>query len=240
MASAPRLSRAELALLDRLATEEYGLPVAVLMENAGRGAADLALAMLDARKDRARSVAVLAGPGNNGGDACVLARHLANAGVGVVVLATSAPAELDGAAASMRTAVERMGIEVLDASTERDLERARPALESAAVIVDGLLGTGFRGEMRPKIARIVEAANACRESRERNAARILALDLPSGLDADSGRPANPAIRADVTATFAAWKTGFDAPEARAHLGRVELVGIGAPAELVESILRARG
>lgn len=205
-----RLTRAELALLDRIAAEEYGLPTAVLMENAGRGAAEEVLAMLAGSNAR---VAVFAGPGNNGGDACVLARHLANAGVGVELLATRRGEHL--------RAVERSGIPVHDASTVETIP--------GEILVDGLLGTGFRGEMRPGIAALVEALN---RRRERTGARVVALDLPSGLDADTGRPAHPTVVADVTVTFAAWKVGFDAPEAKPFLGRVVVVGIGVPPGIV--------
>ncbi len=229
MDDAPGLTRAELARLDRLACEEYGLPGAVLMENAGRGAAEEVLAL---SADRARRVAVIAGPGNNGGDACVLARHLANAGVEIEVFAANPLEELSGDAAIMRRAVERMGIPVHDVSSEAGLARARPALERATVVVDGLLGTGFRGEVRPKIARLIEAVNACR--RERGAA-IVALDLPSGLDADTGKPSQPTVMADLTVTFAALKVGFDAPEAKPCLGRVVLATIGAPAALLDRV-----
>jgi NAD(P)H-hydrate epimerase len=221
-----RLSRAELALLDRIASEEYGLPTAVLMENAGRGAAEVVLAMLAGSS--APRVLVFAGPGNNGGDACVLARHLAVAGVGVEILAASRWESLRGDAAIMRRAVERCGIPVHDLS-----EAAEPILGRAAdpgeILVDGLLGTGFRGAMRPGIAALVEALNL---RRERTGARVVALDLPSGLDADTGQPARPTAVADVTVTFAARKTGFDAPEAQPFLGRIVVAGIGVPAEIV--------
>jgi NAD(P)H-hydrate epimerase len=229
------LTRAELALLDRLASEEYGLPSAVLMENAGRGAAEevLGLSAIGGPVSASTSrVVVLAGPGNNGGDACVLVRHVANAGVEVEVLATSRLEELSGDAAVMRRAVEKMGIPVHDASSEEGLARSMPALDRATVIVDGLLGTGFRGEMRPKIARVIRAVNARREG---NGAQVVALDLPSGLDADSGAPALPTVVADLTVTFAAWKIGFDAAEAKPFLGRVVLATIGAPAALLRRV-----
>lgn len=226
MQPALRLTRAELALLDRLASEEFGLPSAVLMENAGRGAAEEALRIASATA--APRVCVLAGSGNNGGDACVLARHVALAGVDVELFALCGVAELRGDAALMRRAAEKTGVAVHDVSTEASLARARARLDGASVLVDGLLGTGFRGTMRPEMERLVETVNACRA---KTGARTVALDLPSGLDADSGRPARPTIVADVTVTFAAWKVGFDAPEAQPFLGRIVLAGIGISAEL---------
>jgi len=224
-----RLTRAELTLLDRLASEAYGLPSAVLMENAGRGAAEEVQKLLSvgAASGEPARVFVLAGSGNNGGDACVVARHLAIAGVDVELFATSRLEDLRGDAAMMRRAAEKIGIVVHDASAEAALAK----LAGSRIFVDGLLGTGFRGEMRPGIARLVDAVNA---RRTKTGARVVALDLPSGLDADSGRPARPTVVADVTVTFAAWKVGFDAPEAQPFLGRVVLAGIGISAELARS------
>jgi NAD(P)H-hydrate epimerase len=230
MPPAPRLTRAELALLDRLASGEIGLPSAVLMENAGRGAAEEVLRI--ASVAAAPRVSVLAGSGNNGGDACVLARHLADAGVGVELFAACRLEDLRGDAAIMRRAAEKIGIAVHDVSTEAALARARERLDGSNVLVDGLLGTGFRGEMRPGMTRLVEAVNACRAH---GGARVVALDLPSGLDADSGRPARSTIVADVTVTFAAWKVGFDAPAAQPFLGRVVVAGIGISAELAPRV-----
>ena len=225
-----RLTRAELALLDRLATEEYGLPGAVLMENAGRGAAEEILGLLRLRgRDRTGPVAILAGPGNNGGDGCVVARHLANAGVEVSVVATRSLPELAGDAALMRLAVERMGIPFHPA------ESADAVLAGAVLVVDALLGTGFRVEgerlLRPPIADLVLAAEAARS----RGATVVALDLPTGLDADSGEAAEPSVTADLTVTFAAWKIGFDARGARERLGRVVLASIGAPRDLAARI-----
>lgn len=219
-----RMSRAELARLDRIAAGEFGLPTAVLMENAGRGAAEEVLAMFPGSGAR---VAVFAGPGNNGGDACVLARHLANAGVGVEVLASTRAENLRGDAAIMRRAVERAGIVVHDLSGIPDASTVDAI--PGEILVDGLLGTGFRGEMRPGIAALVEAVH---RRRQRTGALVVALDLPSGLDADTGRPARPTVVADLTITFAALKVGFDAPEAKPFLGRVVVAGIGVRAEIV--------
>jgi len=242
----PSLARDELALLDRIASEEYGLPTAVLMENAGRGAAVAVLEMLADPRSRTDSplVVLLSGPGNNGGDACVVARHLSNAKVAVEVVATRALDELRGDAAIMRRAIERMEIPVHVVARDAASAGARVgadgsglrAIERATLLVDGLLGTGFRGAMRAEIADLVRAANA---RRALGKARTVALDLPSGLDADTGRPTVPTIEADATVTFAARKQGFEAREALAYLGQVVVASIGAPEAIVERILRMR-
>jgi NAD(P)H-hydrate epimerase len=242
----PWLTRDELAELDRIASEEYGLPIAVLMENAGRGAAESMLEMLaDPRwKSGAPRVVLLSGPGNNGGDACVVARHLvnarvaANAKVAVEVVATRALDALRGDAALMRRAVERMEIPVHVVADKTGIaaDEGLRAIERATLVVDGLLGTGFRGAMRPEIADLVRAANAQRAT---GMSRTVALDLPSGLDADTGSAADPTIEADLTVTFAARKKGFEAGAAQRFLGRVVVASIGAPDAILERLLRSR-
>lgn len=235
----PALTRAQLAELDRRASEEYGLPGAVLMENAGRGAAEHVLALLAARHGRGQSaarVAVLCGPGNNGGDGCVVARHLANAGIAVEIFATHALEDLKGDAAIMRRAAEKMGVPIHDVASAEAFEAARSLLARGDVFVDGLLGTGFRGEVRPAIARIIQVVNDLRANR---GVGVVALDLPSGLDCDTGRPSGATVRADLTVTFAAPKVGFEAAIARPFLGSVVVATIGAPAVLVERVRGAR-
>jgi NAD(P)H-hydrate epimerase len=252
-ASSVRLTRDQLRALDRLAAEEYGLPSAVLMENAGRGASEHVLAALsadvregalapgtDSRGARDARVAIVCGPGNNGGDGAVVARWLANAGVAVDVLATHALDALRGDAALERRVIERMRIPVHELAGDDAVERARHVLARADLVVDALLGTGFEGEVRANIARAIELVNAWRASRLARGgagARVVALDLPSGLDCDTGAPARPTVIADLTVTFAAWKIGFDAEPARAVLGRVVVASIGTPLEL---LVRVRG
>jgi NAD(P)H-hydrate epimerase len=258
------LTRAELREIDRLATEEIGIPSCVLMENAGRGAAEIVLAswreerfsIVERRGDRAsvrssastrtsaaarasssarpedHRVAVFCGPGNNGGDGGVVARHLANAGARVELFYTERAESLKGDAALQRRIVERMGLRIHDVSEAAGLERSRDALQSAGLLVDGLLGTGFQGEIRPTIARAIAEIL---ELRARGGAIVVALDLPSGLDADRGIPADPTVVADLTITFSAPKVGFDRPGARAVLGRVEVAPIGVPPELVDRV-----
>ncbi len=229
--SAPlRLACDELRAIDRLAQEEFGLPGIVLMENAGAGAARIALALLG----DARRATVLAGPGNNGGDGWVVARHLANHGVDVRVLSCVDPSRLRGDAAVMAAAALRMRVPC-DLVTSADHPGAlRSALRAPGLFVDALLGTGASGPPRPPIDGVI-AALATRDA----AARVLALDLPSGLDADTGVPQGPCVAADVTATFAAHKLGFAAPGAARWTGRIELVDIGVPAELLRRAAAGR-
>lgn len=212
-----RLSCAQVRELDRRATEELGIPSLILMENAGHGAAACLLEQF-ARPAR-QGVLVMCGPGNNGGDGLVIARLMDAAGVRVTV-ALAVPAErLRGDPAVHVQIVQRLGIPILDAAAPGALIAVKDAAAAAGLIVDALLGTGAGGEPRGVIADLIEIANAA-------AATRVAIDVPSGLDADRGEPTARCFRADATITLAAPKLGFDQPAARALLGRLFLADIG--------------
>jgi len=245
------LTRDEVREVDRLALEEFGMPGVVLMENAGRGAARIALELLPARgpsappagtRSSTEPVAlVVCGGGNNGGDGWVVARYLDLARVPVVVATLQPSDRARGDAAVMRGIVERAGLTIVPIETAEELAAARTGLGEVVLVVDALLGTGFRNtETRCDVRE--DAARAIEWMVELGAAgaSVLALDVPSGLDCDTGRPSMPTVRADRTATFVARKVGFDAPPAVPYLGRVDVVSIGAPRCLVDRVLaRAR-
>jgi NAD(P)H-hydrate epimerase len=208
------LTRDQVRDVDRRAIDELGIPGALLMENAGGGAARAILARVPAG---ARAV-VLCGPGNNGGDGYVVARHLANAGWVVELFSTATRESLAGDAALNRGICDRMGLATAEIVTAHQLDRERGRWAGADALIDGLLGTGFRGEVRPHAAEVIAAANGA------DAGLKVALDLPSGLDCDSGAPSNATFRADLTLTFVAPKVGFE--RAREWTGEVEVIGIG--------------
>ncbi|HVS11876.1 MAG TPA: NAD(P)H-hydrate epimerase [Planctomycetota bacterium] len=223
------LGREELRDFDNRASAELGIPPAILMENAGGNAAREALALLAerGRDPAAARAAILCGGGNNGGDGYVVARHLRIAGAAVEVFSAVPRERLSGEPALFRSIVERMGIPVETIDPGEGDPGAGLAAQAARwgradLLVDALLGTGFRGELRADLARILGAANALRGPLR------VALDLPSGLDCDSGHTAQETFRADLTVTFVARKLGFDAPAAQPYLGRVVVAGIGAP------------
>jgi len=224
--SARMLSRDEVRDLDRRAIGHYRVPGVVLMENAGRGAAEL-LARLWPESAR---VVILCGHGNNGGDGFVIARHLDRAGFAVEVILAGPPTRLAGDAATMFEIVRRSGIPCADLSTAESHAFAA-AIADGDVIVDALLGTGAVGPPRGTIAAAIEAVTA--RATGPRAPRVLAIDVPSGLDADSGMPAGKCIRAAATATFVARKRGFEAAGAASFTGAVHVVDIGAPRALLE-------
>jgi NAD(P)H-hydrate epimerase len=215
------LTRAEARELDRRAIEEYGVPGVVLMENAGRGMAEL-LRTLGVKGN----VVVCCGKGNNGGDGYVIARHLDNAGVAVRVLMFARPEELAGDAAVMYRIVARAGPNVEVFAPEVEEDKLRRALTDAEWVVDGLFGTGLASAVRAPFDRVIAAINAC-------PARVFAIDIPSGLDCDTGLPLGVAVRAHHTATVVAPKAGFAAEAAKAHLGQVHVIDMGAPRRLIE-------
>jgi NAD(P)H-hydrate epimerase len=219
------LSREQVRSLDRLAIEDYGVPGIVLMENAGRGAVEVLVSF-----GVQGPVVIGCGKGNNGGDGLVMARHLDNRGVPVRVLLFARPEELSGDAALAFRPVSRSGIP-LTAYPPDDLDwkALHGELSGAEWIVDALYGTGLQGPIRPPLDQVVEAINASKR-------RILAVDLPSGLDCDTGRPLGATIKATHTATLVARKKGFAQPEAQPWLGQVHVVEIGVPRVLIEQVL----
>ncbi|MFH0939322.1 MAG: NAD(P)H-hydrate epimerase [Planctomycetota bacterium] len=227
------LSREQVRLLDRLAAEEYGIPSIVLMENAGRSVADIILECLrkEGRATDTTTAAIFCGSGNNGGDGYVIARHLHNAGLKVAVYSAADPAKLSGDAATQRTIVEKMRLPLYSLMNDDDLTALQPQLERSQILVDALLGTGFSGELRPHLASIIRCCNDLAI----NGRKMFAVDVPSGLDCNSGQPSNATIRADVTVTFVAAKQGFNHPDARPCLGRVVVATIGTPPELLERV-----
>jgi NAD(P)H-hydrate epimerase len=205
------LTRAQVRELDRRAIEEFGVPGVVLMENAGRGATEVLMRLNSER----RPVVIVCGKGNNGGDGFVIARHLDIHGWAVSVVQCAPVAELTGDAAIMQRI-----------AAKAQLSAAVHAEEYGGWIVDALFGTGLTGPLREPYDRIVADINA-------SGAKVLAVDIPSGLDCDTGQPLGPTVRADHTVTFVAPKAGFANPAAKEWLGEVHVVGIGAPRKLLE-------
>lgn len=192
-----------------------------LMERAGRAAFREMCDLLEARLPRParRSFTVLAGKGNNGGDAYVVARCLAEAGLPAAVYAIVAPSELTGDALAHAT---HLPPEVPVQTVE---ELPAESLVPGHVVIDGLLGTGFKGSLRPPYERWVNQVNAAH-------CPTVALDIPSGLDGDTGLSAGAAIEADLTVTMALPKAGLLTPSGLRHCGSLRCVDIGIPPALV--------
>lgn len=220
------LTAQQIREVDVLAIEHVGLPGLVLMENAGRAAADFIYdRLVDPRHDR---VLVLCGPGNNGGDGFVAARHLRNAGVSVEVVLAAEAERLRGDAATNCNVWKRMGQPVAEVPRAEDVRSVQERIDRAHFIVDALLGTGATGEPRTPLRELIQAANAAN-------ARRIAVDVPTGFDADRGLPAAVCFRAEATITFVAAKVGFLEPAAADYVGRIKVADIGVPRALVPGV-----
>ena len=224
-----KLTRQQVRHVDRIAIDELQIPGVVLMENAGRGAAEIIRERVERLK--AWRVVIFCGPGNNGGDGFVIARHLLNAGLSVAVYLTMPDANLRGDAEINHRILRNMGVEVGLIDNPERMRAAAGRLTPDDVVVDALLGTGFQGEVRRPLAELIAALNHASK------AATAAVDIPSGLDCDTGRPGGIAVRADLTVTFVAPKSGFSQPGALEWTGEVKVVGIGAPPSLIDRVMQ---
>jgi len=220
------MSAEEMRGADRRA-QRMGVPADALMEQAGAAVAAAARALLNSvERPSSGMVLVLAGSGNNGGDASVAARHLAAAGVrSVVVLVSTAERPSTREAAANWDRLEAVPlIERIHAVTAHDVAILLNGLERAALVIDGLLGTGVRGPLRDPIR---EAVELCIRARQQGVP-VLAIDTPTALDLTSGAPSEPVVRADTTVTFHRPKHGLLTPMGRLLAGRVLVAPIGIP------------
>ena len=215
------LSRAQVRRVDQVAVERFAISGLVLMENAGRATADL----LEQLGIEGR-VLICCGTGNNGGDGFVLARQLDGRGYNVEVIVSGPDSKLRGDAAANFEVIQRSGISCRTLVEQVGRRQFAEAANGADWVVDALLGTGARGEPRAPLDRAIAILNEADTKR-------LAIDLPSGLDADSGEASGAVFRADHTATFVAEKPGFAREPGCRLTGVVHVLGIGLPSAIWE-------
>jgi len=230
------LTAAEMREVDRVTIERLGIPSLQLMENAGHAVGDAYRRFAYADALRTRSICVLCGKGNNGGDGFVAARDLKAVVKTVRVFLFGSPDELHGDAATNFQRWRDFGGEVVVVLDEKSWQSVKSEVLSADVIFDAIFGTGFRGAVSGAIAQAIQDIN--QRSRDVTAARpalILAVDTPSGLPSD-GQPAEgPVLAAHQTVTFTAPKVGQLISDNASSLGSLQIVNIGSPASLVEEI-----
>ncbi len=244
----PVLSRGQMRAFDKCAIESCQVPGVVLMENAGRGAADVLSAMIAAWPRKARGalarraifpvrhvrapgqpadyplearVVIVCGTGNNGGDGFVVARHHRARGADVTVVLTGQAEKVTGEARINHDAFIDLGGPCIELPEGAPIETLVAELETADIVVDAIFGTGLDRPIRGHLVAVIEAVNASR-------ARTVALDIPSGLDADSGSPLGTAVLADDTVTFGHLKVGLLTPDGARLAGRVHVVDLGVP------------
>ncbi len=249
------ITTAKMKELDRRAIEECGIPSLILMENAGRGIAELAQAIF---KKKNFEVLVICGRGNNGGDGLVAARHLANAGFSVQIVLLGNPDELKGDPKINFAIVQKMRIPVAivemvrtlnesgviparlparQASIKREsvmdprqkhagmtkasMSEVRKLIDSADLIVDAIFGIGLTRAVEGVFRDVIELVNA-------SGKKVLSVDIPSGLNSDSGEVLGVAVRAGVTGTLAFPKRGLKTGAGPKHAGKIKVLDISIP------------
>jgi NAD(P)H-hydrate epimerase len=218
-----RLTRAQVREIDKRAIERYHIPGIVLMENAAREVADHAWRMYG-HPDHA--VLILCGGGNNGGDGLAVARHLHNHGASVTIVLAADPAQYQGDALTNWNIVRAMNLKLCSLDDAKKLVDGR----GIDLIVDGIFGTGLTRPPREPFGQFVELTESA-------GVPVIAIDLPSGMDCDTGKPLGACIRATHTVTFVAEKSGFANPDSKQYTGEVIVGNIGAPCELIDEVLR---
>lgn len=220
------LSREEVRSVDRRAIDEFGMSGLVLMENAGRGCVETLLKL-----GVSGPVVIACGRGNNAGDGFVIARHLDSLGHAVRVLLWSPADQFTGDAGANLQILQKAHVPISIFPTLEAWKAQRDELLTGADwIVDALFGTGSRGAPRSPLDSVIDDLNNA-------SAKNLAIDLPSGLDCDTGAAAIRTFRADHTCTFVALKPGLLEPSAVPYVGRVHVIDIGVPRKLL-AVFRA--
>ncbi|MBP8819078.1 MAG: NAD(P)H-hydrate epimerase, partial [Syntrophomonadaceae bacterium] len=214
----------EMKAIDRRASSEFGIPSLILMENAGLRTLEVIEEILGETKNR--MIIILAGKGNNGGDGLVIARHLINSGAVVETYLTGQEEELTHDSRTNYEILLKMGARILPLSNEKDLDRLMLSLMNADLIVDALYGIGFKGSLNQFDSRLVKMVNWCR-------APVVAVDIPSGVEADTGRVNGEAIKASHTVTFALPKIGLVLEPGKEYAGTLSVADISIPAVLLE-------
>lgn len=219
------VTREQIQRFDEIAVASYGIDGAVLMENAGAGAARIILEELRGARG---SVAVVAGPGNNGGDGFVIARHLLNHGLRARVFFVGQRDKLSEDARKTFEILVKMRAPLTDMPRDGDVEGLADQLRGRAAVVDAIFGTGLDRDVTGKYRRAIEIINDA-------GLPVHAVDLPSGLDANTGLPLGVCIRARSTVTFAYLKRGLVVHPGAELAGRVSVVDLGAPRDIIEKV-----
>ena len=220
----------EMQALDRFTIEDFGLPGLILMENAGRGTAELILERF--APEAKRGVLVICGPGNNGGDGFVIARHLFQKGIPVKVLSLAQQEKFKADALVNFEVAADLGLIKGFILSENEVSLLDEALKDCALIVDAIFGTGLKREVKGRFAEVIRRINASGKP-------IVSVDIPSGLSADSGKPLGIAVKATLTATMALPKVGQVIYPGRTYVGELEIIDISMPQKIIEKLAPKR-
>lgn len=214
------LNREEMRELDRLAIQEFGIPGIILMENAGRGVVDYLLSC-----KIQGNIIICCGKGNNAGDGFVIARHLDNLGLSPLILLFADPNDLKGDAKINYDIVIKSLLPITIVREQNFSKIITDLISKSDWIIDAIFGTGLNGIVKPPYDAVIQVINS-------SDAEIIAVDIPSGLDCDTGKPLGIAVKAKSTITFVCNKKGFSNLEAKNYIGQVHIVDIGIPQVLL--------
>ena len=218
------LRREKIRLLDSLAINDYKIPGLILMENAGSKASEIIYkGLFNPTEDK---VTILCGRGNNGGDGFVIARHLSNQGVSVKVFLFADRQQISGDAKINLEILYKMKVSIEEVL---NIEKVGEALKNSTTIVDAMLGTGVDGEIKDSFKQVIKIINNLKGK------TVYAIDIPTGLDCNTGDILGECIMANKTITFVAPKVGFILKNGPAFCGEVIIVDISIPTELVISV-----
>ncbi len=212
--------------LDRAAINDFGIPGIVLMENAGRGAVEAITREYGALAGKL--VSIFAGPGNNGGDGLVIARHLHQQGARPHVFLLTEPEKLLGDAATNLVIVQKLSIPIHLILSQDDLNNLEDQLGRSRFVIDAIFGTGLTREVTGHFAEVIKRINMF-------SCPVVAVDIPSGLNSDNGQPLGQCVQADLTVTFGLAKVGLVVQPGARYVGKLEVVDIGIPQEAVQQI-----
>ena len=223
------VTAAEMQEMDRQTIETHGIPGLELMEKAGRGATRV---LLDQFGDHVKAgVGIICGKGNNGGDGFVIARCLAEKGIDVRVYLLAKSAALKGDAAANREGLAPLDIGIIEIPDEDTFSKFKPGLSEHGLLVDAILGTGLTSDVSGLFKTVINFINAL----NRTGIAVFAVDIPSGLNADTGQPCGTCIRARSTATFGLAKIGHFTYPGAEYTGSLEIIDIGIPGAVVQAV-----
>ena len=214
--SAPLLTAAQAKALDKKALNKFGISTLVLMENAGRSVSDEAIKILRNKRDR---VAIFCGMGNNGGDGFCAARHLLTAGIKSEVYLVGKIKDVENEARINLSILLKLKQKIIEIKP-KDCSLLKNRVKKSSLIIDALLGVGVRGQIRPVYQQVIDIINA-------SGIYVLSVDIPSGLDATTGRVLGRCIKADKTVTFVGKKRGMAHGGGKKYCGKVLVRTIGA-------------
>jgi NAD(P)H-hydrate epimerase len=220
------VTASEIQAMDRQTIESFGLPGIVLMENAGQGATRVCLKHFS--EQLTNGVAVIAGRGNNGGDGFVIARCLAQKGFRVAVYLLANAKQVKGDAAANLKLLSPLHIPIIEMPHETDFVSHKSDLAQFGLLVDSILGTGLKSDVKGYFQTVINFINSQDKP-------VFAVDIPSGLNSDTGQPCGVCIRANSTATFAFAKIGHHVFPGTDHTGRLEVIDIGIPGYIAEAV-----